>query len=396
MRIERLQVLERRVQMCRSTQQEPGTPNRDNEPHERWSSSEPDAIDSLIRNGGLRQEATALNMNTCRGQLGGAEPETVTGLDGLVLETFPEAACEAATAIRDRFDDTPSAREIAAEVLDLDETTSRVLFDGPNWAGQARAWIQPHEAAQAVHHVAQGVGPDKVWAHLDRARIIGNHESERPDAYLENELSARVEQWLDHVHEIGHEPETGAKADEISDIDVTVERYAILEQLRERQGWSTIAASAEIDPTAEIGEGVDIGERAAIGAGVVIDRLARVDADASIGDDTRIGAEVVVGERAQVGGRCQIGMSVGEGSRIGDECVLTAGPDKFYLAALPPRSIVPARTVLDARNDPPTPAWAGAEDLAPAPVGPERAPARAEGAHSAVARGTERDVVPQH
>ncbi len=355
-----LRTLERRVLECRATREAPGTTNRDNEPAVEWTKDGPGAVDALVARGGCRERASALNLDTCRGRLGGDARETVSGLEGLVLETFPHTCIEITERVRTDYGDTPSPREVATEVLCLDRDTARVLFDGPNWAGGSRAWIQPDEAAQAVRHVAQHQPPEQVWAHLDRRRLAAAHAAERPDEYLEPEVAERIDNWLQNVELLGYEPETGAPAFTIEPGDVELEREAILEGLRERQAWDSIAPSADIHPSTEIGHGVEIGEHASIGPGAVIDNHARVGAGAQIGAGTRVGAEISVGEGALVGERCNIQMTVGDGARVGDQCILAAAPGDRHPAYIPAGSTVPDHTVLAGRG--PGEQWPGGGD----------------------------------
>ena len=394
---ERLTALERRVQQCTGAHEVAGTTNRNNEPVQQWFAEDTQAIDALMERGGLSQQGTVLNMNTCRGQASAERPGVITGIDGLVLEMYPKESIEVAKQVREIYGDTPTAREVAAEVLDLDTETAEVMLEGPNWAGQARAWIQPHEAAQAIHHVVQGMEPERVWGHLDRKRLANAHEAENPDGYLEHEVTARTEQWMDMVEELGHDPETQTPAAEVAQIDINIERLAIIEDLRGRQAWDSIAATAEIAPSAQLGHGIHVGAYASIDEGAVLDNYSRVEDNASIGQGTRIGSEVVVREGATIGRDCAIDINIGPNVEVGDQCVLAADADRKYLAEIPAGSKVPDQTVLAGRGSD-----AGLDELEEPRLGthpaePANAPAQAVGAHqAAAARTNEQSHAQQH
>ena len=334
-----------------------GTGNRDNEPCEAWAPDDPRAVDALLERGAWSRSATVLNLDTCRG-IGGAErPDVITGLDGLAIEADPAGAAAIGRRIRAEHGDTPGPREVATELLGLDKQQAAVLFDGPNWSGKARAWVQPHEAAQAIQHVRRDLPAEQVWAHLDRRAIVEQHAREQPDAYLDREARARVEHWVSRVADGGHDPETGVPAHSITGADLVAERQIVLEQLRSEQAWDSIAATAEIDPTARIGSGVSIGEYASIGRDAEIGDHVSIGQGASVGDDSRVAAGVSLADQVVIGDRTSVSVSVGQGTLVGDDCVLARRddslplgghhpPDAAEFSYIPGDSRIPDRHVL--------------------------------------------------
>ena len=378
---EALKRLEDRVRTLEGVSPLLGSGNRDNEPSTEWLPDDPRAVDALVERGGWTRTARVLNLDTCRG-LGPAErPEAITGLDGLAIELDQAGADRIARRIRSESGDTPAPREVAAELLGLDADRARLLFEGPNWAGKARAWIQPHEAAQAVQHVRRDVPAERVWAHLDRRALAEQHDRERPDAYLGREARARVEHWVSSVAEAGLDDETGLPYADLTEADVGAERERVLEELRYGQAWDSIAPTAEIHPSARIGRGVAIGDFASIGRDAVIGDHAAIGAGASIGDESRIASGVAVLDGAVVGDRSTVSVSVGERAVIGDECVIDPDPVRSdsaprfderstegVVAYIPAGSQVADRTTLG--HAAPEPAWVSEGVRQPAPAPP--------------------------
>ena len=379
---QRLDALERRVQACEGVRTVPGTQNRDNETSMQWASDDARAIDALIERGGWSQRATLLNLDTCRGNGTAERPGTISGLDGLAIEAHPRESMRIARTMRQASGHTPTPREVATELLGLDEKNATLLFDGPNWAGNARAWIQPHEAAQAVRHVRRELPAEQVWAHVDRDQIARAHEMEDPDFYLAPQVEAAVASWEERVRALGHDPETGIPAAELTDIDYEVERTGALEHARSTQAWGTIAATARIHPSARVGHGVDIGDFAEIERDVVIDNYASIESDARIGQGTRIASEVSIGERTAIGADCTVAMPIGAECTVGDRCELTATLDGQWDARVPRGSQVPSDTRLGAEQPAEPENWF--ERVAEPPV---PAPAMARGAAEERARG---------
>ena len=363
MDIHALKRLEDRVRTLEGVSPVLGSGNRDNEPCEAWAPDDPRAVDVLLERGPWVRSATVLNLDTCRG-LGGVErPEAITGLDGLAIELDPKGAARVASTMRAEHGDTPAPREVARELLGLDEDQSRVLFDGPNWAGKARAWIQPTEAAQAVQHVRRDLPSEQVWAHLDRRTMVEQHVRERPDEYLDREARARVEHWVSSVSDLGYDPETGLPPQSLTGADLGAERQRIMEELRGLQAWDSIAATAEIDPSARIGRGVSIGEYVSVGRDAVIGDDVHLGLGVSVGDESRIESGVTVLDDTVIGDRCTVSVSVGERSVVGAECVLAHTEDSYdpspdrpsvpgapSFAYVPAGSQLPDRTILGSRE----------------------------------------------
>ena len=110
-----------------------------------------------------RTPAVSLNLNIGSASTRNGE---VKGLAALTIETLSEAARQSTENGKSASE--YSAENIAIEVLDLDPTTARELFNGPSDIGNERAWITPKQAAEAIRKVACGETP---WSGLDVAQL---------------------------------------------------------------------------------------------------------------------------------------------------------------------------------------------------------------------------------
>ena len=262
--------------------------------------------------------------------------QRITGLTGLAIRLFEtEATAFLAERARSR-PETPTVLETAAAAIEAHAEDARQALCGPNWLGEAGAWLTPKETAWALERMADGAHPNAAWDHVDRAGVAARHEAEHQSEYL----LAWCERMID-ARLLWSEP--GAYGELLA---------STMAEIAQLHPWGRIDPSARIGRNAVIGAGARvgaaaIGDRTATGARAVIGDGAVVEAGATIAPEAHIGRKARIGENAEarsvgegttmeasakasapIGRRCRVGeaaqvdAAVGEGSRIGNDAVV--------------------------------------------------------------------------
>ena len=212
-------------------------------------------VNAIAQDGESRTNPTFLNLD----ELTGAKESgaVIVGLD-----VFAGNLC-GIEEIRDRT----RLRTAMARGYGLPPRTVGLLCDGPNWIGDARAWITPQDAVRAIFHAREGKTGNDIWYHLQRDELLRWRDAEPREWYA----AQRFEQLYDQEH-------AGA------------------------QHWPSTAREHELQAEAERKE-YRIGPRADIHTLAVVSRQVRIENGARIDDGAlvRSGAHVRRNEVVQTG-----------------------------------------------------------------------------------------------
>ena len=248
----------------------PGKPAgaRSNEPDGcSWQPTETE-VHERIRNIGkdIRPEATRTYLNLDHVVQQKENGDVIVGLDAFAGNLWGTQEMR----------DSERLREAMCQGYSLDRMTVDCLCDGPNWIGDARAWVTPDEMVTAIGNVREGKIGNRVWEHLDRESLASDRDQEPTDWY--------DEQRFQHLYELEHASSQQWPSEA---------RTAELERMAETPEHR-IAGTADIHPTARIGRGVSIGEQARVGVACDIEPGARVESGATVPEGARIPAGAVV------------------------------------------------------------------------------------------------------
>ena len=289
-----------------------------------------DALEKTLQEGGTGP--TRLNMDfdlTADGKIGG-------------IAAFALAAAGREKSAAKQPEDTEQTIEARAQaLLGLDDRTTAALFNGPNYAGRQRRFIEPDQAAAACRLAAKGTLPENLWPTVDRETIHDLSDQEDKWMYHRDKLY-EIAEYLESLEtpEIDEKPwETEYEGPDEADVD-EIEGY----------DWSTettVELDARIHPTAEIGRNVSIDKNSRIDAGAIVNanvrdgvKIAKKVEITNGPDDspTRLGENVTVGEGSRIhggivkddvtigtGATIEPGSVIGHHSTVGDDAVVTRG-----------------------------------------------------------------------
>ena len=269
------------------------------------------------------------------------EDSRVGSLATVAIAVNPKAA-ETARKSLDASGAKVTPQRVAQQVLRLGDEDADRLLRGPNYAGAARRWISPEDAAQACRLSAAGTDPSAIWPDVDREKMHAAALTEDFAEYRKEEINATIETWQDDLAartleqaSDGNEPAEEPGRQQLQGI-----RIDATERVREAGRRNLIDAHAHIDPTATIGDEVEI-ERGAwigpeakvdhctVGIGAVVDAFADVkhstlEAGSYVGSEAAVRGAILETE-ASVGAHTVIatpeGLHVYTGARIGQECL---------------------------------------------------------------------------
>ena len=149
--------------------------------------------------------------------------------------------------------DRERLRDAICRGYGLERSDVDTLCDGPNWVGDARAWISPEQTIEAIFNVRTGKTGNEMWEHLDRDELCRYRDAEPRKWYTDQ----RFHQLYKREHAGAQERPCHAREQEL-------ENEAVREEHR-------IALSAVIHPGALIGRQVTIDDGAWIEDGARVE-----------------------------------------------------------------------------------------------------------------------------
>ena len=262
---------------------------------------------------------------------------------------------------------------VARRLLQVDGRTAEVLLHGPNYAGTARRWIEPAQAAEACRLAAAGARPEELWPTLDREELTAKCRMETPEMYhgaaIHNAMDILADQWpasntmgAANRHEPHEVEEPGSeKAQAREEI---LDRYRDCARPNEIANDSEIAPNATVEPFVTIRPGCRIEDGARIGAGSEIGAGTIVEAGVSITNGSTIGEFCRLEAGCRIAGNIGVGVRVGKDAhiegptdamvgRVEDEAVIGAGSRVCCSSASPigAREQIAPGTTLDTKAE---------------------------------------------
>ena len=149
--------------------------------------------------------------------------------------------------------DPDRLRDAIGRGYGLERKDVNTLCDGPNWVGDARAWISPDQAIEAIFNVRAGKSGNEMWEHLNRDELCRCRDAEPRKWYTDQ----RFHQLYKREHAGAQEWPCQAREQEL-------ENEAVREEHR-------IARGAVIHPGAVIGREVTIEDGAWIEDGARVE-----------------------------------------------------------------------------------------------------------------------------
>ena len=243
----------------------------------------------------------------------------IGGMPAFALATagWPAAAAE------NPNDQDQTLASRAQALLGLDDRGAAALFDGPNYAGRQRRFIEPQQAALACRLAADGASPESFWPTVDRKTIhnLSNNESRRM-YHSDTIYEAAADRQARDPGEPGENPHEHEGPDQND-----------LEEIKGYE-WSTmttVAIDAQIHPTAEIGRTVTVANHCWIAAGARVQNGVRLSPNVKIAENTEVTAgnercSTELDAGVTIGADCQInGCKLGSHATIGSGVIIEPG-----------------------------------------------------------------------
>ena len=273
---------------------------RANEPRRGWwKHHEPGDPQTLFPQGG-RVEDLRLNMKVGQGT------DTHAHIRGLAAMTFTALEQETREVVarlqRHRARNVLAMITVAAEILGLGPQAARMLLTGPNWFGEAAAWVSPDEAARARRTAAAERDVNRCWRHIDRGRLHRLHAGEDAAEYLYPWAKEMVDDTLAAIDPAMHEARVHDEVRELLRIFPSGRISPVRASTRARRsGTGSVGAESRIGNGSRVSG--PVGERTRIGHGCDIE--GPVGSDTTTGDSVK--SRVAIGNDCSIGSRSEIG-----------------------------------------------------------------------------------------